>query len=287
MSQAAKLRRELAGASLIVAPGAYDCMSAKVIERAGFSAVYMTGGGTAVSMLGMPDYGLLTMTEMADAAGRMARAIDVPLIADADTGFGNEMNAFRTVQEYERQGVAAIQIEDQVFPKRCGFAEGKQVVSLEEFEVKIRAATAARRNRDTVIVARTDAVGITGFEDAVLRMQAAVRAGADVAFIEGPKTQEQLAAIPGLIAAPCLLNLPPRSVKTPRADLDEAAAMGYRLLILPGLLSRHVFVCCEDILRDLQSSRIYPPGAKEPASMKEFANCFGSDSWDDIGTKFR
>src|SRR3954470_13333535 len=153
MEEAAALRRLIDGPGMLVAPGAYDALGAMLVEQAGFAACYMTGAGTSVS-LGYPDFGLLTMTEMVDNAGRMAGAIGIPLIADADTGYGNELNVTRTVREYEARGVAAIHIEDQVAPKRCGHLDGKEVISRQEFVSKIRAAVEARRSREFVIIAR-------------------------------------------------------------------------------------------------------------------------------------
>ena len=162
----------------VVAPGAYDCITARSIERAGFSAVYMTGGGTAAS-LGYPDYGLLTMTEMADNAGRIAASVRLPVIADADTGYGNELNAIRTVREYERRGVAGLHIEDQGFPKKCGHLEDKTIVPIEDYVAKIRAAVSAKADPDFMVIARTDSRAPLGFEEAIRRANAAIEAGAD------------------------------------------------------------------------------------------------------------
>ncbi|MGH8616774.1 MAG: isocitrate lyase/PEP mutase family protein [Burkholderiales bacterium] len=280
MTQAAKLRKALAGKSLIAAPGAYDCIGARLIEHAGFEAVYMTGAGTAASLCGFPDYGLLTMTEMVDVAGRIAGAVNVPVIADADTGFGNELNVVRTVREYERRGVAALHIEDQVFPKRCGHFEGKEVIPGGEFLSKIKAAAAARANPDTLIIARTDALAVHGFEEAVSRMNAALGAGADVAFLEAIETMDQMRETPRLIRGPCLLNLAPGGGRTPRVDLNQAADMGYRIVTLSGLLTRHVLQSCQELLQELFETRAYPVSAKESKSMKELALRMGSESWD-------
>src|SRR5215470_16903145 len=166
MTQASRFRDLLRQDGMIVAPGAYDCVTAKLIEQAGFAAVYMTGAGTAAS-LGYPDFGLVTMSEMVANAQRIAAAVSVPVVADADTGYGNELNVFRTVREYERCGVAGIHIEDQVFPKKCGHLEGKQIISREDYLAKIRAAIAARRDGNFVIIARTDARAVAGFEEAI------------------------------------------------------------------------------------------------------------------------
>ena len=162
MHASAKLRELLRSDGMIVAPGAYDCITARTIAQAGFDAVYMTGAGTAAT-LGYPDYGLVTMSEMADNAGRIASAVDVPVIADADTGYGNELNATRTVREYERRGVAGLHIEDQGFPKKCGHLDNKVIVPLDEYIAKIRAAVAARQNPDFLIIARTDARAVARF----------------------------------------------------------------------------------------------------------------------------
>src|SRR5438067_8385286 len=191
-----RLRQLLSGPEMIVAPGAYDALSARLIAQAGFPAVYMTGFGMAASVLGQPDVGLLTMSEMVSrAAALTAVAGDVPLIADADTGYGNPLNVRRTIREYERAGVAGLHIEDQVWPKKCGHMEGKQVIAMEEMVQKVHAAVDARQDPDFVIIARTDANAVTGFEDALLRGKAYREAGADVLFIEAPRSLTELRTI--------------------------------------------------------------------------------------------
>src|ERR1700675_1634747 len=233
-SAATRLRALLKLDSMVVAPGAYECIGARVIEQAGFGAVYMTGAGTAAT-LGYPDYGLLTMSEMADNAGRIAASVDVPVIADADTGYGNELNTTRTIREYERRGVAGLHIEDQGFPKKCGHLDNKAIISLDEYLAKIRAAVAAKRDPDFFIIARTDSRAVLGFEEAVRRANAALAAGADMAFVEAPQTMEEVAAVPRLVKGPCLLNVVWRG-KTPEVAFGEAERMGYRFAIVPGLL---------------------------------------------------
>jgi 2-methylisocitrate lyase-like PEP mutase family enzyme len=189
--QRARLRELLAGPEMIVAPFVFDCLQAKLAAAAGFDAVYMTGFGTAAAR-GYPDLGLLTMSEMAANARAISNSVNVPVICDADTGYGNPLNVSRTVREYEDAGAAALHIEDQVFPKRCGFLAGKQVIKLEEMVPKVRAACDARRDRNLVIIARTDALAPNGWDDVVLRAHAYRAAGADLIFIDGIKTLDDL-----------------------------------------------------------------------------------------------
>src|SRR2546423_4207646 len=196
MLNTTRLRELLVQRDLLVAPGAYDALSARLIAQAGFPAVYMTGFGTAASVLGQPDVGLLTMSEMVSCAAALAAVVgDRPLIADADTGYGNPINVRRTVREYERAGVAAIHIEDQVWPKKCGHLEGKQVIPLREMVQKIRAAVDARQDPDLVIIGRTDANGVHGLDEALRRATAYLEAGADVLLIEAPRSIKEVRTI--------------------------------------------------------------------------------------------
>ena len=206
MTQASKLRAALSEPGMVIAPGAYDGLTAMLVAQAGFAAVYMTGAGTSVSH-GYPDFGLLTATEMVANAARMVRAVDVPVIADADTGYGNELNVVRTVRDYEQAGVAGIHIEDQVSPKRCGHLDDKEIVPREDWIAKIRAAADARRDPDFLIIARTDSRAVSGFEEAVGRANEAMSNGADIAFVEAPQTLEEITAVPRLVKGPCLLNV--------------------------------------------------------------------------------
>src|SRR5246127_5174708 len=260
MAQASGFRDLLKRDGMVVAPGAYDCITAKLIEQAGFSAVYMTGAGTAAT-LGYPDFGLVTMSEMVANAGRIAAAVDVPVIADADTGYGNELNVFRTVHEFERSGIAGIHIEDQEFPKKCGHLEGKEIVSREDYLAKIRAAVAARSDQDFTIIARTDARAVAGFDEAIARANAALAAGADMVFVEAPQTLEEVAAVPRLVDGPCLLNVV-RGGKTPDLDLRRAEAMGYKLAIVPGLLIKKIVGICDRVLAELKMTH-RPPTPKK------------------------
>lgn len=260
-----------------MAPGAYDGLSAMLIEQAGFPAVYMTGAGTSAAR-GFPDYGLLTLSEMAEAAGVIARSVGLPVISDADTGYGNELNVTRTVQEFEGRNVAAIHIEDQVAPKRCGHLDGKEVVSREEFQVKIHAAVAARRDPDFLIIARTDARAVIGFEEAIERANIALAAGADMAFVEAVETAEELAAVPQRVTGPCLLNVVP-SGKTPRISMTDAQAMGYRLAIFPGIAFRGAVEAIDAALDRLMTNRIADAPAPGSTVIGGFRR-FGADKWD-------
>jgi len=279
MSKASELRELLRLDGMLTAPGAYDCITARMIEQAGFGAVYMTGAGTAAA-LGYPDYGLVTMSEMVENAGRIAAAVSVPVIADADTGYGNELNVVRTVREYEQRGVAGIHIEDQGFPKKCGHLENKAIIPLVDYAAKIRAAVGARRDRDFLIIARTDARAVLGFKEAIRRANASLDAGADMAFVEAPESLEEVEAVPRLVHGPCLLNMVWRG-KTPDVAIAEAQAMGYKLAILPVLLFNAVVGVCDRMLDELKQKRRHPiPGAD--VAPREFFRRMGAEEWDRI-----
>jgi len=216
----------------LVVPGAYDGISARLVERAGFPVVYMTGYGTSASRLGLPDLGFAGLAEMADHARNMAAAVTVPLIADADTGYGNALSVRRTVQAYEGAGVAGLHIEDQVAPKRCGHLSGHQVIPRGEFAGKIRAAAEARQDPDFLIIARTDAISAVDFDEALRRGEAALKAGADMLFIEAPRDEAQVQRVAGAFDAPLLYNYAPggRSPLLPFARLRE---LRYAVILLP------------------------------------------------------
>ena len=229
----ARLRALLDSGQTIVAPGAFDPLSARLVEEAGFPAVYMTGFGTSAALIGRPDVGLLTMTEMAGNAGRIAACVDIPLIADADTGYGNPLNVIRTVGAYEAAGVAGIHIEDQVAPKKCGHLEGKLVIPAEEMAEKVRAAVEARAQPEFVIIARTDARAVEGLERSLQRGRMYREAGADALFIEAltseAEAEEAVRAFPGV---PLLFNWA-EGGKTPPISLDRLKELGYRIVIFP------------------------------------------------------
>lgn len=284
MSEAKKLHDAIRSGKMVVAPGAYDCITARLIEQAGFPAVYMTGAGTSAAH-GLPDYGLVTMSEMVANARRITGCIGVPLVSDSDTGYGNELNAFRTVQEFERAGVAAIHIEDQVFPKKCGHLDDKELVSLEDYVAKIRAAVAAKRSREFQIIARTDARAGAGFDEAVRRANAALAAGADIVFLEAPQTLEEVAAVPRRVEGPCLLNIVAGG-KTPKVALGDAEAMGYRIAILPGMLLGNIIGLCDKLLAETRDTGL-PANLHAVGSPARMFARFGSAEWDERRTAFR
>jgi 2-methylisocitrate lyase-like PEP mutase family enzyme len=284
MTPTRTLRTLLSDNRMVRAPGVYDGITGRLAEQAGFPCLYMTGAGTSMSR-GYPDFGLLTLTEMAANAAVIARAVAVPLIADADTGYGNELNVTRTVREYERGGVAGLHIEDQVSPKRCGHLDGKELVSREEFVAKIRAALAARTDPDFVVIARTDARGVAGLDEAVARVNAALDAGADIAFVEAAADMDEVAAIPRLVHGPCLLNIVVAG-KTPDIGLGDAEAMGYRIAIMPSLLLSTVMNACDAVLAALKASDRPPSSAGQMRVSDRFRR-FGADEWESLRTRFR
>jgi carboxyvinyl-carboxyphosphonate phosphorylmutase len=272
MTRTKKLRELIEGSDILVAPGAHDAISAKLIEAVGFDAVYMTGFGTAASVFGLPDIGFLTLTEMVQNARHIADAVGIPVIADADTAYGNHLNAYRTMEEYEKAGIAGIQIEDQVSPKRCGHMEGHRIVPVEEMVAKIRAGRAARKDSDMVIIARTDAISAEGFDEAIRRGLLYKEEGADVIFIEAPTTIEQLQKIPRLIDAPLLVNLAP---KTPYLHVKEYEDMGYAMVIIPPLSITAAYRAVKETLLELKEKGIMKNGCHGGVPFDELTNFLG------------
>ena len=229
----AGLRELLAGAEPVLAPGAYDALSARLVERAGFPAVYMTGFGASASLLGRPDVGLLSFAEMAGHARRLVQAVGVPVIADADDGYGNPLNVMRTVQEYAAAGVAALHIEDQVAPKRCGHMEGKHVIDAAEMVEKVRAAVEARGDDGPLIIARTDARAIHGLDAAIDRARRYREAGGDILFVEAPETEAEIEAVAEAFPyVPLVFNWV-EGGKTPQLPVDRIRELGFALVIFP------------------------------------------------------
>lgn len=241
MSHARKLREQLAEIGPIVAPGCFDGLTALLIEQAGFGCAYLSGASISFTRLGRPDIGLTTMTEVANVISNIRERIDIPMIVDGDTGFGNALNVQRTVRLFERMGASGIQLEDQTLPKRCGHLDGKTLVPIGEMLGKIRAAQDARTDDDTVIVARTDAISVTGLDEALERGNAYIDAGADVLFVESPLDDEQLATVGETLGGriPLLANMV-EGGKTPLHSADELAALGFKVVIFPGAMLRMI-----------------------------------------------
>jgi len=267
------LRDLLSRPGPVLAPGVADALNAKLVARHGFEALYMTGAGTTAVRLGMPDVGLLTMTEMVDNAARIAAAAELPLIADADNGYGGVLNVRRTIQAYERAGVAAIHLEDQVIPKRCGHLAGKQVVPVDEAVSKIKAAVDARLDPDFMVIARTDAIAVEGFDRAIERARLYRAAGADMIFMDGPSA-EQVKLIAGLIDAPLLYNVA-GSGKTPLLAKDEIAALGFKLIIYPNWMLMASIRAASRVLETLKATGSIASLTNEVASFREFFDLMG------------
>ncbi|MCH7842270.1 MAG: isocitrate lyase/phosphoenolpyruvate mutase family protein [Chloroflexi bacterium] len=232
MRTTTKFRQLLKEPGIIQAPGAYDCLTAKIIEKAGFPAVYMTGAGTSVAQLGYPDLALATMTEMVANAASLTEVLEVPVIADADTGYGGILNVRRTVRQYERAGVAAIHIEDQESPKRCGHLDDKKVISTQDMVQKIRAAVDARTDDDFTIIVRTDSIAVTGWDDAMHRCEEYMKAGADVLFVEALRTPEEVERAAKNLDIPLLFNFV-ESGKSPLLSASELESFGFKIVIYP------------------------------------------------------
>lgn len=216
-----------------IVPGAYDCISAKIIEQLGFQAAYMTGFGVSASLLGYPDYGFLTMTEMATRAKDIAKSIKIPLIADADTGYGNLLNVKRTVEEYEQLGVSAIHIEDQVFPKKCGHFEGKQLISMEEHGEKLKSALNARKSEGFGIIARTDAASVLGIDEAIKRAKYYQECGVDAIFIDTPTSEEDIKKFGNAMdGIPIMINMVERK-SSPQISANQLKEYGYHIILYP------------------------------------------------------
>src|SRR5580704_17833520 len=253
MSCGADLRRLFAGEGLLIAPGAYDGLTARLVELAGFSVVYATGAGISNSQLALADVGLLTMTEMLEQVRKMTGVVNIPVICDIDTGYGNAVNRYRTVQEFIRAGAAAVQIEDQIFPKRCGHFEGKQLIPFDESVQKVRAAVEARGQDHLVIIARTDAIAVEGVPEALRRAKAYHESGADALFVEAPRTRDELAeigrALPGIKIANIVEG--GRTPIVPAAALSE---MGFKVAIYANLVLRSSVKAVQASLQHLRAA---------------------------------
>lgn len=285
MNKGKVLRGLLEAKEILIAPGAHDVLTAKIIEKAGFQAVYMTGYGQAASHLGTADVGLMTMSEMLARANNFASAVEVPVIADGDTGFGNAINVMRTVRQYEMAGVAAIQLEDQVAPKKCGHMTGRQVIPMEEMVGKIRAAVEARQNPDFVIIARTDARTIHGIDEAIHRAKAYEEAGADIIFVESPESVEEMKRITSGFNVPVLANMV-EGGRTPLLPARELEKLGYDLVIFPTASTYMVAQAMKNLMEELMKTGSTENLISEMISFPEFNELIGLAEIRELEAKF-
>jgi 2-methylisocitrate lyase-like PEP mutase family enzyme len=275
------LRRE----KLLVAPGCFDGLSARLVEEAGFEAAYLSGGAVARSM-GIPDIGLVTMSEVIERAAQVVSVIKIPVIADADTGYGNAANLVRTVREFERVGVAAIHIEDQITPKRCGHLDGKEVIPLSEMEMKLAAALDSRTDPDFSIIARTDARGAHGFDDAIRRARAFAQLGVDAIFVEAPQSEAELAEIPRQLPDISLLVNVFKGGKTPMLPVERLERMGYRIAIYPSETQRAGIYAMRQTLALLKREGTTEAMDESLTTFKERDKIVGLDDWQDLERRY-
>ncbi len=274
MKKREQLRALLKGKGIVVLPGVYDCLSAKLAEKAGFQSLLITGAGISASVLGYPDVGLATMTEVLSQTRNIARSVEIPVLADCDTGYGNPINVRRTVQEFEDAGVAGLFIEDQAFPKRCGHFEGKQLISKEEMLQKIKAAVDARRDKDLILMARTDARAVYGLEHAIERAKAYAEAGADMIFVEAPQSVEELRRIPKSIGVPTMANLV-EGGKTPLVSVKELEEMGFKFASFSGSAQKMAMKAMEELFGILKETGSVSGALGRIASLGERSELLG------------
>ena len=267
MRASTKLRGLIDGDDIVVAPGCYDGLSARLVESAGFPAVYVSGGAMARST-GIPDMGLISLSEIAARLAQLVDAIEIPAIADMDTGYGNALNARQAIRAFERAGVAGFHIEDQTFPKRCGHYDDKSVVPTAEFCQKTQAVKDASENSDTVLIARTDAIAVEGFDAAIDRMHAYMEAGADVAFVEAPTTEAEIEAIAQRIPGPKLINMF-LGAKTPLLSVSRLAEIGYKIVIIPSDTQRAAIKAMQRVLETIKQEGHSAAMATEMASFQD------------------
>jgi 2-methylisocitrate lyase-like PEP mutase family enzyme len=286
MTTTSQLKALLARRAAVTVPGAANALFARVIEDLGFEAVYVTGAGVANMHLGAPDVGLTTMTEVAETVAAVADAVSLPIIADADTGFGNAVNMVRTVRTFERAGVAGLQIEDQVFPKKCGHFNGKDVISRDEMVQKVKAAVDARHDQNLQIIARTDARAVEGFERAIERAQAYVEAGADATFVEAPISFEELAQIPRQVSVPQFANIV-FGGKTPDPGRERLAELGFSVVLYANAALQAALKASYDVLGALKRDGSLEAVADRLASFEERQRSVAKDEWDAREARYR
>ncbi|MDA0276395.1 MAG: oxaloacetate decarboxylase [Proteobacteria bacterium] len=284
MNARQKMRTLLARKTYTIVPGSYDVLTARLIQLAGFEGVYLTGGGYSRSN-GYPDIGLLTMTEVTQWISRVVEAVDIPVIADMDAGYGNALNVTRAVREYEKTGVAAFHLEDQVSPKKCGHYEGKLLVSRAEMVGKIKAAVDTRREADMVIIARSDARAVEGLQASIDRVNAYLEAGADVGFVEAPQSVEELAAIPKALVKPALANIF-EGGKTPPLPKKELEDMGFRIGIYPSQTHRAAIAAAKRVLAVLKRDGDTVAIESELATFSDREEAVNSARWQRLEKKY-
>ena len=280
-----RLRALLRERKAVLLPGAANALTARVIEDLGFQAIYVTGAGVTNTFLGMPDIGLITLSELAGHVSAMRDVVALPLIVDADTGFGNPINVGRTIQMLERSGANAIQLEDQDFPKKCGHFSGKSVIPRAEMVQKIHAAVDARNDPDLVIVARTDAIAVNGFDDAMERAAAYIEAGADMTFVEAPRSKEQIADIPKRLAVPQLINIVAGGL-TPMIDFTELETMGYSMVLYANAALQASVAGMQKVLGHLKERGSLDGVADDLASFAERQRLVGKPRYDELEKKY-
>ena len=284
MTARQQMRRLIEGTGYTMVPGAYDTLTARLVEQAGFAAVYLTGGGYSRAS-GYPDIGLLTLSENVRFIGLTVEAVGIPVIADADTGYGNAINVIRTVREYEKTGVAAFHLEDQVSPKKCGHYEGKEVIATAEMVGKIKAAVDTRRDPDLVVIARSDARAIEGLQAAIDRVNAYLEAGADVGFVEAPQNIEELRIVGRSLIKPALANVF-EGGKTPMVPAREFEAMGFRLGIYPSQTHRAAIRAAQRVLAVLKEDGDTRRIEGELATFQEREEAVGTADWRGLEEKY-
>ena len=285
MNSRQMLKQLLKRDRLLVAPGCFDGLSARLVEEAGFEAAYLSGGAVARSM-GIPDIGLVTMSEVIERAAQVVSAVKIPVIADADTGYGNAVNLVRSVKEFERTGVAAIHIEDQITPKRCGHLDGKEVIPMAEMEKKLEAALASRSDPDFCIIARTDARGVHGLEDAIRRGRAFAKLGVDAVFVEAPQSEAELEEIPrALPNVPLLVNVF-KGGKTPMLPVERLQQMGYRIAIYPSETQRAAIHAMRQALGLLKREGTTEKMDDALTTFKERDKVVGLDEWQQLEKQY-
>lgn len=279
------LRSKLEERRGLLVPGAADALSAHVIASLGFEAIYITGAGVTNALLGMPDLGFISLPELAQQTSAIREAVNLPIIVDADTGFGNPLNVRYTVQVLERSGANAIQIEDQIFPKRCGHFSGKQVIATEEMAAKVKAAADARRNQDFLIIARTDARAEHGFQAAIDRAANWIEAGADVTFVEAPESIEELRRIPALLRVPQVINMVPGG-KTPIVDAAALASMGFAVVLYANAALQGAIAGMQGALSELKARGLLDESSSKIASFAERQRLVQKPLFDELERKY-